>query len=121
MFSNNRPAINSLAECQTSVADSRYEPISLGIGTSFKFLQNHTAIQQRQKVTPQIASNAYIKHPVLENTYLELIPLLEAHGKHLITKVLKSKIYLFRLKKIDRKRYSIYIFWRCQNLEVLDQ
>jgi len=29
------------------VADSRYEPISLGIGTSFKFLQNHTAIQQR--------------------------------------------------------------------------
>jgi len=29
------------------VADSRYEPISLGIGTSFKFLRNHTAIQQR--------------------------------------------------------------------------
>jgi len=29
------------------VADSKYEPISLDIGTSFKFLQNHTAIQQR--------------------------------------------------------------------------
>jgi len=30
------------------VADARYELISLGIGTSFKFLQNHTAIQQRR-------------------------------------------------------------------------
>jgi len=32
---------------QLGVADSRYEPTSLGIGAAFKFLQNHTAIQQR--------------------------------------------------------------------------
>jgi hypothetical protein len=29
------------------VADFRYEPILLSIETSFNFLQNHTAIQQR--------------------------------------------------------------------------
>lgn len=28
------------------VADSRYEPITVGIRTLFRFLQNHTAIQQ---------------------------------------------------------------------------
>jgi small conductance mechanosensitive channel len=30
------------------VADFRYEPISVGIETSFKFLRNHTLIQQRR-------------------------------------------------------------------------
>jgi hypothetical protein len=36
--------------CPMGVADSRYELISVGIDTSFKFLQNHTAIQQRPHV-----------------------------------------------------------------------
>jgi hypothetical protein len=41
------------ATAAMSIADFRYEPISVGNGISFKFLRNHTAIQQRQMANYQ--------------------------------------------------------------------
>lgn len=43
-----------------AVADFRHAPISKGIGISFKFLRNHTAIQQRQLASYQASLKALL-------------------------------------------------------------
>jgi hypothetical protein len=60
------------------VADFGYEPISVGIGISFKFLQNHTAIQQRplHGLALQFAQITWLPKERIETIFL-------AHGFNL--------------------------------------